>query len=82
MWLEKLGRLRSTVQYTFGNWSGDIFDKTNPLWQALGVTKPSSRGRDLTVLNTGAARAKTGSALRQLLGTDPPSRDLTFLANR
>jgi hypothetical protein len=82
IWLDKLGRLRSTVQYTFDNWSGDIFDKRNPLWQALGVTKPSSRGRELTVLNTGAARAKTGSALRQLLSTDPPSRDLVFLASR
>lgn len=82
MWSDKLNRLRSAVQYTFNGWSGDIFDKKNPLWQALGVTKPSSRGRDLTVLNTGAARAKTGTALRQLLGTEPPSRDLTFLADR
>lgn len=81
-WLDKLGRLGSSVQYTFDNWTGDLFDKKNPLWQALGITKPSSRGKDLTVLNTGAARAKAGSALRQLLGTDPPSRDLAFLANR
>jgi hypothetical protein len=82
IWREKLERLRSTVRYQFTDWSGDLFDKGNPLWRAIGVTKPGRSGRDLTVLNTGSARAESGRALRQLLDTEPPSVNLAFLANR
>jgi hypothetical protein len=81
-WLDKLSRLSSTTVYTFDQWSGDLFEKANPLWQAIGVTKPGRTGKGLTVLNTGAARSESGRALRQLLSTEPPSKDLAFLATR
>jgi hypothetical protein len=82
VWGNKLARLKSTVRYVLGQWSGDFFDKANPLWQAIGVTKPGRAGRDLTVLNTGSARTESGRALRQLMSTDPPSLNLTFLVNQ
>ena len=65
-----------------GHWSGDLFDKRNPLWQRVGVVKPGKDGRKLTVLNTGAARSECGRALRQLLSMDKDVASLVFLANR
>jgi hypothetical protein len=82
IWLQKLDRLKSTTRYALASWSGDLFEKRNPLWQAMGVTKLSGVGRDLTVLNTGAARAASGRALRQLLSIEPPSVDLAFLTKQ
>ena len=78
-WSGKLARLASGKQYKFEKWSGDFFEKRNPLWQALGVVKPGKRGKRLTVLNTGAARSQCGRALRQLLALKPVQTDLRFL---
>jgi hypothetical protein len=81
-WREKLARLTQSKRYSFERWSGDIFEKRNPLWQRVGVVKPGKDGKRLTVLNTGAARSECGRVLRQLLSTDNDVTNLTFLAKR
>jgi hypothetical protein len=79
-WLDKLERLSSQRKYTFESWSGDLFEKGNPLWQRTGVIKPGRDGKRLTVLNTGAARSDCGRILRQLVSMDHCPKDLGFLA--
>lgn len=81
-WLAKLDRLSSQRKYVFEQWSGDLFEKKNPLWQRIGVVKPGRDGKKLTVLNTGAARSECGRALMQLISSDPVPRDLRYLATR
>lgn len=81
-WRGKLERLAEQRRYTFEHWSGDIFEKRNPLWQRVGVVKPGKDGKRLTVLNTGAARSECGRVLRQLLSTDKDVTNLSFLAKR
>jgi hypothetical protein len=81
LWHNKLQRLSPKQDYRFGTWSGDLFEKKNPLWVRIGVVKP---GRDdrLTVLNTGAARAECGRVLKQIVALDNPPNDLRFLTHR
>lgn len=81
-WAKKLERFASNHIYTFGGWSGDIFEKSNPLWQRVGVVKPGRDGRRLTVLNTGAARSECGRVLRQLASLEQPQTKLSFLTSR
>jgi hypothetical protein len=80
-WGTKLKRLGQDRQYSFGQWSGDLFEKRNPLWQRLGVVKPGKDGRRLTVVNTGGARSACGRVLRQLLSMDRDPSSIAFLAN-
>ena len=80
-WSEKLAILRATKKYKFNQWSGDFFDKLNPLWLATGITKRGRDNKRLTVLNTGGARSECGRILRQLLSVKPTPQDLKFLAN-
>jgi DndB-like DNA-sulfur modification-associated protein len=81
-WRSKLKRLDTDQQYSFRSWSGDLFEKRNPLWQRVGVVKPGKDGRRLTVLNTGAARSECGRVLRQVLSVEKPVSNLTFLTKR
>lgn len=81
-WSARLGRLSSTNLYAFEGWSGDLFDKMNPLWRRVGVVKPGRDGRSLTVLNTGAARGECARVLRQFAALEKPPSDLMFLASR
>ncbi len=81
-WLGKLERLSSQRKYTFEKWSGDLFEKGNPLWQRIGVVKPGRDGKKLTVLNTGAARSECGRILKQLISIEGSPKDLNFLAVR
>jgi len=81
-WTAKLSRLAKEKKYTMDPWSGDLFEKRNPLWQRVGVVKPGKDGKKLTVLNTGAARSECGRVLRQLLSMDTEVSSLGFLANR
>lgn len=81
-WRKKLARLSKATEYTFENWSGDFFDKKNPIWQRVGVVKPGRDGRKLTILNTGAARSECGRILRQLVQTEPPPIDVGYLSMR
>lgn len=79
-WREKLSRLGSDKKYSYQKWTGDIFEKRNPLWQRIGVTKPGKDGKRLTVLNTGSARSECGRVLRQLLAMDSSVKSLGFLS--
>jgi hypothetical protein len=81
-WEQKLKMLSADRQYTFDRWRGDIFEKTNPLWQRLGIVKPGRDGTKLTVLNTGAARSECGRALRRLLSVGRDTKNLQFLTVR
>jgi hypothetical protein len=80
-WRNKLIMLSSENQFQHGRWKGELFDKKNPLWMAVGVLKVGSSGK-ITVLNTGAARGECGRVLRQLMSLDKRPRDLTFLSKR
>ena len=79
LWSERLQRLSSANRYRLNRWSGDLFDKRNPLWLALGVTKPSKNVDRLTVVNTGGARGECGRALRQICALATRQEDLKFL---
>jgi hypothetical protein len=79
-WRTKLKRVSTDKEYTYGIWRGDFFDKSNPLWQRIGVVKPGKDGTKLTVLNTGAARSECGRVLRQFTAIDGDVRALEFLA--
>jgi len=80
-WQEKLERLSPRKLYSFDKWTGDLFEKRNPLWQRIGIVKPGKGGR-LTVLNTGAARTECGRVLRQLISMIEQTKDLKFLVTR
>jgi hypothetical protein len=81
-WSKRLERFAAERKYSFDGWSGDLFEKGNPLWQRIGVVKPGRDGKRLTVLNTGAARSECGRVLRQLASLDHPQMNLMFLASR
>lgn len=81
-WDRKLRYLAATPTCRFGQWSGDLFDKHNPLWQEVGVVKPGRSTGKVTVVNTGGARLECGRVLRQLLALNSRPDDLTFLATR
>ena len=81
VWAEKLKALASSKVYTMGDWSGDFFDKHNPLWTEVGIVK-RGRGQSLTTLNTGAARLEAGRVLRQLVNAPSSTQNIAFLATR
>lgn len=81
-WEKRLKHLAQEPTYRFGKWSGDLFSKSNPLWQEVGIVKPGRTGGKLTVINTGGARAEAGRVLRQLLALPSRPDDLKFLAAR
>jgi hypothetical protein len=82
IWRSRLGRLASSNVYSMDGWSGDFFDKKNPLWLRVGVVKPGRDGVKLTVLNTGGARLECGRVLRQFLAVSPVPQSLEFLTQR
>lgn len=75
-WNRKLDRLSEGRVYLYDNWSGDLFEKANPLWSKLGVLKPSNRG-GFSQVNNGATRAAMGRVLRQI--TASQSNDLSTM---
>lgn len=81
LWRGKLQRFRSDRSYSFRGWQGDLFDRANPLWAAVGLTRVAEGGK-MTVLNTGAARSEAGRVLRQLALVDGEPIDLAFVARR
>jgi hypothetical protein len=82
VWRKKLEKLGNAIRYRFEDWSGDVFEKRNPLWREVGIVKPGRDGQRLTVLNTGAARSESGKILRQILAIDEGVINLRFLAPR
>jgi DNA-sulfur modification-associated len=81
-WKKKLQRFSRDQIYRFDSWSGDLFEKKNPLWQQVGVVKPGRDGKSLTVLNTGAARGESGRVLKQMASLDQIADNLRYLVNR
>lgn len=81
-WENTLQRFSASERYRFARWSGDLFSKSNPLWQRAGIVKPSRDGRGLTVLNTGSARGECGRILRQLTSVGKGQKSLAFLVSR
>lgn len=77
-----LDRLSSKAVYKYGRWTGDLFDKRNPLWLHAGIVKPGKDGKRLTTLNTGAARTECGRILRAILAMSDESSDLRGLITR
>jgi hypothetical protein len=80
-WDQSLTKLSATNKYSFGRWTGDLFEKANPLWQRVGVVKRGRKNK-LTVLNTGAARGECGRVLRSLLSSTFRQKDLRPLTKR
>lgn len=66
-WRNSLQRLASTVRYVEDSWTGDFFEKANPLWTRLGIVKPGVSGKP-TVSNNRAARLQAMRALRAAVG--------------
>ena len=79
-WRQKLERFSASHRYRLGVWSGDFFEKANPLWRKVGVVKSGRDARRLTVLNTGAARGECGRVLRQFVSHAEVPRTLDFLS--
>ena len=69
IWDSKLRRLASSNQYSLGQWSGDLFQKDNPIWAQVGIMKPSNRGT-LAQVNNGATRAAAARVLRAVVASD------------
>jgi len=65
-WTRRLGKISKSVKYSESSWSGDLFEKVNPLWTRLGVVKPGVKGNP-TLSNTHAARSQAMKALRAIL---------------
>jgi hypothetical protein len=82
LWSRKLDLLSAKTAYVLDGWRGDLFSKSNPLWQAIGVVKPSKGGARLTVNNTGGARSECGRVLKTLVALDKRPQSLKFLVKR
>lgn len=81
-WTEKLSRLSRARIYNLDNWSGDFFDRNNPLWMRIGLLKATRVPGKSTFVNTGATRNEAGRVLRILIAAEPPLSNLTVLATR
>ena len=65
-WRGHLLNIQRGIEVSYQGWQGDLFDKANPLWLEIGVTKSGARGK-LTVNNTGGARAAISRVLKALV---------------
>lgn len=77
LWKERLASLEPSHSAMYEGWSGDFLSKSNPLWEALGITKRNAETQRVNVLNTGGARARAGRALRAYLEAGVPPDSLT-----
>lgn len=81
-WRERLSRLARDKIYNNAGWTGDLFEKDNPLWLEQGVVRPNSAGTSLSQVNNGATRATTSRILLAIVRTDSPILDLKNLVLR
>lgn len=77
-WRETLKKIGPSVRYSEGAWSGDFFQRDNPLWTRLGILKPGASGRP-TMSNNRAARIQAMRALRAVVANDTGTLDLQVL---
>lgn len=61
-WRQRLNRISKDYRYVHDDWSGDVFDRKNPLWRELGVLQQTKRG-SWTVSNTRQTRRSVGDFL-------------------
>lgn len=80
-WTHRLSRLSAKVAYKLEGWTGDFFDRSNPLWERSGILKRNRAGV-LTITNSGATRAEAGRILRTLTAGDQAVTDLAFILAR
>ena len=78
VWKLKLTRLSASNIYVEGSWSGDLFDKANPLWTRLGIVKPGLTGQP-TVNNTRASRLQVAKALRAIVNSASENFNLSLI---
>lgn len=81
-WVKRLDSISRKQLYSMDRWRGDLFDKRNPIWAEVGVTRSGSNSSKITVLNTGAARLQAGRVLRQLVQMENPPSNISFLSKR
>ena len=77
-WRIILQKLDAAVEYQEGVWSGDFFEKANPLWTRFGIVKPGVSGKP-TVSNNRAARIQAMRALRRIVLNDSATKDISVL---
>lgn len=65
-WREKLQNVAASIQYNERGWSGDLYEKENPIWYRLGVIKPGLTGQP-TVNNNRGARLQVAKVLRAVV---------------
>lgn len=63
-WKRLLHKLSPSENYIYHDWSGDFFDKRNPIWAENGIIKKTSDPNKLQILNTGGARSAAAKILR------------------
>lgn len=78
-WKVKLKKLSSNNKYSLGNWSGDFFEKSNPIWQRIGAVKQSLNGQSFAISNTRDSRSESGRILKKLINTPLDQTDISFL---
>lgn len=78
LWLSKLNNLSDSVAYQEGDWTGDIFSKSNPVWSRLGVVKPGLSGQP-TINNNRGARLQVAKVLRAAINRDADQTQLSEL---
>lgn len=74
-WHNRLSRLSSTYTFAGTQWSGDLFEKANPLWRSVGILKPNARGNGYSQVNNGATRTTAARMLRAILTSQSPILD-------
>lgn len=79
-WQERLTRIAPNTKYSMDEWHGDLFEKDNPLWRQVGVTKPKSGTSGLTISNTGATRGECGRVLKSILTAEARFTDLHLMS--
>lgn len=77
-WREKLQNLAASVQYNERDWSGDLYEKENPIWYRLGVIKPGLTGQP-TVNNNRGARLQVAKVLRAVVNKPSQMTSLEVL---
>ena len=77
-WRESLKKIGPTISYSDGAWTGDFFQRDNPVWTRLGILKPGASGKP-TMSNNRAARIQAMRALRAVVSNDTGTLDLLAL---
>jgi DNA-sulfur modification-associated len=78
LWVSKLNNLSRRIEYQDGEWTGDLFSKSNPVWSRIGVVKPGLSGQP-TINNNRGARLQVSKVLRAAINKTVDQTDLGSL---